>query len=702
MSTQVAQAGTLSGFAAAALDWPAIRALIRRHAPSALGQRAVDELVPRDDEDARRALLRLREMGESLERGAYPPLRGYPDPLPALEDAKAYSRALGGEDVDAVGRLLRVVDETATWLAARAEAAPESAELLRNRADTTALRGEIERSVDEKGEVLDGASQTLKRLREEIKRLQRDIERRVRVLANQPRIRNVLAEGSAGQVHRRGGRPVLAVRAKSRGHVPGIVHDSSQSGETVFVEPEEVVEAGNRLATARSDEKREVGRILTELTRAVLARLDVLRWLGARLAQLELAVAGASWAREVGGRAARLPGEEGAASGLVLRGMRHPLLIDEERAGRIERAVPIDLRLGDDFDMIVMTGPNTGGKTLALKSAGVAVLLTRLGLPLPFDEGSTVPLWDGVVADIGDEQEIQQSLSTFSSHLVRIQAGLERAGERTLVLLDELGGGTDPAEGAALGEAILTALLRRRVPTIASTHLGQLKEFAFLNARVENGSVEFDLETLAPLYRVLVGTPGESHALAIARRLGLPSEVLEQAESRLDRSADESHALLEGLRHARVDTERLRSTAEDRLVEVEARLAEAERERDELAQRKEQLEAEAQRGVEERVSDTRPHLEQARALLSRLPGEHKKALGEIVAGLEASLEGATLSDRRKEFLRSLKKGDVVWLPRYKKRCIVARIKKDKRQVLVRLGRQELTVAFDDVTFYESL
>ena len=692
--------GSLEAFAAEVLDWPAVRELIRRHAPSALASRALAELEPRTDAPA--ALARVREMDEALGRDGLPPVRGHPDPLPALRDARTYSRALGGPDLDAVARLLRVVEETATWLAARGEWLPECAGLLRNRPDTEALRAELERSIDDKGGVLDGASPTLKRLREEIKKLARDIDRRVRSVASRSGVRNVLADGSAGQVHRRGGRPVLAVRAKSRGQVPGIVHDSSQSGETVFVEPEEVVEAGNRLSTARSDEKREVARILTELTREVLARLEDLALLCHGLGELELALAAASWSREVGGRTARLPGEEGAGRGLVLRGLRHPLLVQQERDGRIERAVPIDLRLGDDFDMLVLTGPNTGGKTLALKTTGLAVLMTRLGLPLPCDEGTTVPLLDGIAADIGDEQEIQQSLSTFSSHLVRVRAGLERADPRTLVLLDELGGGTDPAEGAALGSALLEELLERGAPTLASTHLGQLKEFAFRNARVENGSVEFDLETLAPLYRVLVGLPGESRALAIARRLGLSEGLLARAEARLDRGPDEAKELLADLREARVDTERLRSSAEDRLVELEGRLGALEAERDALAEKKDQLEAEAQRGVEERVAAARPHLERARALLAQVSAAQRGDLEAAIDGLEAALGGATLSERRRTFLEGLKKGDWVWLPRYKKRCLVARIRKDKREVSVRLGRQELTVSFDDVTFYESL
>ena len=352
--------------------------------------------------------------------------------------------------------------------------------------------------------------------------------------------------------------------------------------------------------------------------------------------------------------------------------------------------------------MLILTGPNTGGKTLALKSAGLCVLLTRLGLPVPCDEGTTVPLWEGVAADIGDEQEIQQNLSTFSSHLKRIRAGLERASERVLFLLDELGGGTDPAEGAALGAAILAELASRRTPTLVSTHLGQLKEFAYRNPRVENGSVEFDLATLAPLYKVLVGLPGESRALAIARRLGFPEELVARAERRIERRPDEAQALLSDLRDARVDAERMRSSAGDRLIELEERLRALEEERDVLAGRQSQLEAEAQRGVEERVGRARPALERAQAMLAQLSAAQRKTMEEVLDALSEALVGATLSERRQEFVASLKKGDYVWLPKYKKRCQVVRVRKEKREVVVKLLRQELSVSFEDVTFYESL
>lgn len=692
----------LASFAAHSLDWPAVLELILPLAQSPLGRRALQELAPRTNPEASEALERAREMQAALVRGEEPPLAGLPDPVPEMELAHRFRRTMEGPELLNVARLLRVLADTQKWLEAREQEATMCLALFREIPDLEFLRLRLESTLDRHGKVLDSASPLLARIREAIAQRSARLDHLVREIAGKASLRAFFAEGTAGRVMQRGGRRVLAVRLRNAGQVPGIIHDRSQSGETIFVEPRAAVELGNALAASEAEEHREVSRVLVELTRETLAQRAELGLVSGRMAELELALISARFGRRYGGRPARLPGSKGAAEGLLLRSWRHPLLLDEVRLGHIEAVTPIDVRLGADFDLLVITGPNTGGKTLALKGAGLAVLMTRMGLSIPCDEGSTVPLFEGIAADIGDEQEIQQNLSTFSSHLVRIRAGLERANANILFLLDELGGGTDPSEGAALGEALLEALLKRRVPTLASTHLGKLKEFAFRHDRVENAHVEFDLATLAPCYTLIIGAPGQSRALSIAQRLGLPKQLLKRADELIEGSGEDVERMMQDMRGVRLEAERLRSEAEARVVELEAGRRALAQEGELLEARKAQLASEAERGIEERVAQIRPWLERGRGLMDQMEALHRARLGELLGGLEEALAAAAMTQRRADFLAKLKKGDEVWVPRFKKRCVVKRLYRDKGELSVRLGIAEMIVGFEDVTFYESL
>jgi DNA mismatch repair protein MutS2 len=312
-----------------------------------------------------------------------------------------------------------------------------------------------------------------------------------------------------------------------------------------------------------------------------------------------------------------------------------------------------------------------------------------------------VPLYDGIVADIGDEQEISQSLSTFSSHLVRIKSGLERAGPKILCLLDELGGGTDPDEGAALSEAILETLMEKGAPTLASTHIGKLKEFAFRHPRAENACVEFDARTLSPRYKLLVGTPGESGALVIARRLGLPGKLIDRAHGRLVRRDADVQKLMADMRHARTQAERVRGEAESKLEDATRATREAQAQKAAIERKGEMLEAEAQRSIEDRVREARRKIERIQPLLVQVPAGLRKSLEDAVRELDSELSGSALSQRREEFLNSLAKDQYVYLPRFRQRVPVQRVDAKRRELKVLLGGKSMTVSFDEVTAYES-
>ncbi len=685
-------------YSAPVLEFEGVLELFVGLADSSLGRRALLELGPLPPKEARAALERVREMQRLNHLEDSPSLAGVTDPAP-LESGGHRQRAYDEERCMAVRGVCQAGIRLADWFGERAEQVPELAAVARSLPRLGALVEAIDHVLDVRGRVRREASALLARMRAEESELSSHIEGLLKMILARPEVRAVLSDSA---VHRRGGRPVLAVRFKSSGRVRGLVHDRSQSGESVFVEPDEVVQPGNRLAELRSDIHREIERILLELSSTLRAASGSLEKLGDGLARIEMASIGARFANRHDAVAALQPGDEGAAPGLLLRAARHPLLLEQQRLQEIPTVVPIDLRLGGAFDMLIITGPNTGGKTLALKTAGLFTLMTCCGLPVPAAMGTTVPLFERVSADIGDEQEIGQNLSTFASHLVRIKDALAHAGDRTLVLLDELGGGTDPEEGAALGEAVLEQLLRKQVPTLCSTHIGKLKEFAFRHARAENACTEFDVHSLQPLYRLLIGTPGESGALVIARRLGIPDAVVQRADGLRERREGELASLMEEVRTARTAAEGLRADAETRLDEARARIRELEEVRDDLDRRGEQLEAEAQKGIEERVRDALRKLERAQALLDQIPNEAAVALRDLLHELENDLTGASLSERREAFLASLSKGSLVYLPRYRQRMLVHRIKRDKREVVCKLGSMKVRVTFDEVTPYESL
>ena len=684
----------LEAFAARALDFEAFQRILEALAPTSLGLRAVKELAPLEYHAAKAALARSREALLLAKAGDAPSFTGVADPVPALAHARRAGRALEDDQVTSLRALFEACVRLVEWLKSRAGPAPALGALANDLPDFADLVERLDATVDERGRVRDHASPLLWRLRQAEAELSAQLDKLLRGYIARADVKAVLTDPNP---MRRGGRAVLAVKAKSSGRVRGIVHDRSSSGETIFIEPHEAVLLGNKHSEAEADERREVERILLELTRVLLAAEPRILRAAERLAELELAFIGARWAKDAGARPALLPGESGAAEGLLLRTARHPLLIEQVRGGKITEVVPIDLRLSGDFDVLIITGPNTGGKTLALKTAGLFALLTRCGMPVPASEGTTVPLYDGIVADIGDEQEIQQSLSTFSSHLKRIQAGLARATEKTLVLLDELGSGTDPDEGAALSEAILEQFLRRRSPTLVSTHIGKLKEFAFRHPRAENACVEFDAKTLAPCYHLILGSPGESGALVIARRFGMPAEVVDRAQQRLVRRDEEVKKLMEDMRGARMQAERVRSEAETRLQEVEQAKRDVRSTQEQLAQKSQMLEAEAQLSIEQRVREAIKRVGEAKALLPQLPAAQKSAMELVLKQLEAELSGSALSDRRAAFLASLKKGSFVYIPRYKQRALVHKLDHGKREVTVKLGAMTLTVTFDELS-----
>lgn len=409
------------------------------------------------------------------------------------------------------------------------------------------LEKELERCLDEYGEVKNKASNRLASLRREMDGIGNRIRERMDGIVRGNKFKDMLQDNL---ITRRGDRYVVPVKHEYRNIFGGIIHDQSASGMTVFMEPLAIVKLNNRLRELKQEEEKEVYRILQELTALLGKEQHIVEDNMAITAQLDVVFARAEYSRKINGIAPTL-NQQGMVR--IVQG-RHPLLK--------QGVVPLDLSVGEDFSTLVITGPNTGGKTVALKTIGLFVLMVETGFHLPAAPGTDIALFRQVFADIGDEQSIEQNLSTFSSHISRIKEFLEKADQDSLVLMDELGAGTDPREGAALGIAILDELRARKVTTVATTHYSELKGYAYTSKGVENASVEFDLETLRPTYRLLMGIPGGSNAFEIAYRLGIPVEIIEAGRGLISSKEIEIEEIITGLNEQRKKYQELRQSYE--------------------------------------------------------------------------------------------------------------------------------------------
>ncbi|MBV9546647.1 MAG: endonuclease MutS2 [Chloroflexi bacterium] len=570
-------------FALDTLEFDAVREQLARHTSFSAGRELALSLEP--TADLHEATRRQATTREALSLPGLRPalhLGGVHDVRPLAERARV-GGVLGPDellDLASTARASRTWRRNLQGLQDETPALLDLAAVYLN--DHTGLPEDIQAAVGEGGEVLDSASPALSRIRAELRGAHDRLVSRLREIMAAPPFRDVVQDPVVTQ---RAGRYVIPIRAESRGQVPGIVHDQSASGATLFVEPVAVVEMGNRWRTLQLDEEREVERILRALSQEVGEQADALISTVDGLAQLDLARAAAGLADQQRATAPQLVGLPRPAGQPVLdlKNARHPLLRGE--------VVPISLVLGDDFDALLITGPNTGGKTVALKTAGLLALMAQSGLFVPADEGSLIAVFERIQADIGDEQSLQQSLSTFSSHISRIVRMLEHADSCSLILLDELGAGTDPQEGAAIARALLDFLRERGAYVIATTHYPELKSYAETTPRVENASVEFDVQTLSPTYRLTIGMPGRSNALAIAERLGMPPDVLESARSYVSPQAHEAELMLGEIARDRALAEdararALKEAADAATLKIRARnaLREAERKHEETWQ----------------------------------------------------------------------------------------------------------------------
>jgi DNA mismatch repair protein MutS2 len=573
------------------LEYDKVRSLLARFTSTVPGRELALNLQPLPEKAAvAEALDEVSEMRQVLEQVGRPPVGACCDLLPALRQLRTEGTWLPAEQLLEVQSSLDAAHDCRKYLAERVQW-PLLSVLTAGLQPCLALRRELGESIGPRGEILDSASFELGDLRYQLRRLRERIRKTLEELLLSDRYEGVFQDRL---VTERNGRYVVPVKADHRGRLKGFVHDESSSGQTLFVEPTAVLDKNNDLQALQRAEQRELERILRRLAEGVRRHSEALRDNQRILARLDLRAAAARFARLSDGAAPQL-----VDTPLIeLKGARHPLLLFQADGTPVpDQAVAIDLLLAADKDTLVISGPNTGGKSVALKTAGLLVLLVRSGLHVPCRLDSRLFLFDEVFADIGDEQSIEQSLSTFSGHLTRMRQILQQANAHSLVLLDEAGTGTDPAEGAALAMAVLDELRGAGAKTLVTTHLNLVKGYALLKSRVENAAVEFDEQTLQPTYRLHYGIPGASKAFTIARRLGLSEDLLVKAEGYLGEGEKAGLELIEKINQQQQDLSRRLEEAKQ--LQDLARLERAKRKKllEELeAQRQDLLDKARRRG----------------------------------------------------------------------------------------------------------
>ena len=626
------------------LEFDDVRDLLAGQCACALGRRLARSLDPTSKPGLIREWMdQVVEMISASEAHGLPPMAG-------IHDIRGYVRASSGatplepEALADIGETLGATRSVMDWLLRVEECAPSLYATGSRMIDLCPLADTINESIDARGVVRDYASPKLASIRrtiEDAKRRVRDVFDRIVKKSGV----NKMLQYSNATFHN--DRMVLPLKAEYRGRIPGIVHRSSDSGATLFVEPSESVELNNAIVRLAEEEFKEVTRILRELTGEVRIRAEEIMTTLRVVGVLDLVAAKVRYAK----RWSCVVPQIDIDGVMNLFEARHPLLLElfakqSADGDEAREVVPIDVRLGEDFDVLVITGPNTGGKTVTLKTVGLLAVMTQCGIPIPAGEGTRMPVYRDIFIDIGDEQSLQQSLSTFSSHLANQLRILQRSGQGCLVLVDELGAGTDPDEGAAIGRAIITELLGLAAKAIVTTHLSALKTVAFSSARVDNAAVEFDAASLRPTFRVHLGEPGNSNALIIAQRLGMPLRLVKEAQKHLEDRTRALNKAIAGTLQSRRQAEKARKQARDAVVE-------AERERENLQRNR--------------------------------------------AELEASQEAF---ERWAKWVNQLDRGDKVWIKALRRPGTVVRMQLHKQTAVVSSGAMDLELPLRDIDFPE--
>ena len=676
------------------LEYKRILSRLREKAGTTLGKELAGGLLPSGDREEVRERLQQTAEAVYVSSMAQPPLGGIKDIRESIKKVGLGAVLATDELLDILTTMYAMREMKRFFKELEAEAP-----ILKNWARSLEILGQLEKDlehiVDEHGNLRDDASVELKRIRREIRSSQAKIKDHLAGLLHNNEYQKYFQEAI---VTMRGDRYVLPVKQEYRQHFPGIVHDQSATGSTLFIEPMAVVNLNNDIKQLTAAERHEVERILRAASQKIRKNDSQLMDNCEIMAQVDFAFAKANLAYEMKATEPVL-NEAGVTK---LMSARHPLLPPD-------KVVPIDITIGDSYSMLLVTGPNTGGKTVSMKTFGLLVLMAQSGLFLPVESGSEIAVYSNIYADIGDEQSIEQSLSTFSAHMTHLVSILDKVEPEDLVLLDELGAGTDPEEGAALAMAILERLLTIKATVLATTHYSELKTFAFGREGIENACVEFDVATLRPTYRLLIGIPGASNAFAISRRLGLSESLIIRAKQLIQADHAQFEQVINQLEKEKMLYEQMNADIETRLRRAEQMEAKAEALRVELNQKKADILRRAKdegaalvrrmrRESEEVISQLKEQfndqgIQKRQAAIQAARDQINEAAGKVRPGIVS-----VKAFRKPVDLKTLEPGDIIYVTKLDQKGTVLSVR--GKELEVQLGSLKTNVKARDCTFVE--
>lgn len=677
------------------LEYDKILAMLKERASCCISRELVDTMEPSGDFDTVERELKLTAEAETLfYKTGRSPVDDFPDMRHCLERMHAALFLSTGELLG-IASCLKAARIAKDILAK--EVGEES--YLYNLAGLLithrSAEEEINRCIINEDEIFDGASPALARIRRAMRLANEKVREKLNSMIRSTAYQKYLQEPI---ITIRNGRFVIPVKQEYRQQVPGLIHDQSSSGATLFIEPSAVVELGNEYKKLLAEEADEIERILTELTAMLAPYADEIREDLNIMGQIDLVFAKAKLSRELNAVMPRLNRNNYVR---IVRG-RHPLI-------PADRVVPIDIWIGRDYRSLIITGPNTGGKTVTLKIVGLFALMVQSGIFVPANEGSEFPVFEHIYADIGDEQSIEQSLSTFSSHMKNIVGILDKADENSLVLLDELGAGTDPIEGAALAMSILEELNDRRCTCVSTTHYSEIKAFAMTHEGMENASMEFDIDRLCPTYRLYIGIPGKSNAFEISSRLGLPSSIIDKAKGFLKGEDVRFEDIISSAQSQHRIAEEERKMAEEARAELEKLRADAERERRKLDEDRNRLQAKAKEDAKRIVADTKREMEKLIVEIRSIKDIDRSAVDRVIQAARDTLRATETAVNEKEAIKkedntkppkTVRAGDTVNIVTLDQKATVLSAPDSKGEVMVQAGVMKLNVKLKDIRLIE--